>query len=189
MPTPIDQLQAEHRIIEKALRALEGLSGRLERGARINAATFHRVIDFLSVLADQRHHQKEEKCLFPAMARHGIAPDRGPIGMMLQEHCSGRALIAHMKRAASNYVIGDRNAAHQFAAAAAEYVQLLSEHIAKEDNVLFRIAESVLDGRAMQSLQEDFNQAEADLPESHAKYAREAEELEHAWAIKPAVSR
>lgn len=183
MPTPIDQLQAEHRIIEKALHALQGLSARLEQGERIDPPVFQRMFEFLTIFADQRHHQKEEKCLFPALGHQGLPQDHGPVGMMLQEHCTGRALISHMKRAASGYVNGDPNAARHFAEAATDYVHLLNEHIAKEDNMLFRIAESVLDGQAMQSLQNDFDQADADLPGSHAKYAREAEELELAWAI------
>ncbi|HYL72887.1 MAG TPA: hemerythrin domain-containing protein [Bryobacteraceae bacterium] len=184
MSTPIEQLQAEHRIIAKALRALTGLSARLEQGERVDPAAFQRMFEFLTVFADQRHHQKEEKCLFPALGRQGLPRDHGPVGMMLQEHCTGRALISHMKRAASGYVNGDPNAPHHFAEAAADYVHLLSEHIAKEDNMLFRIAENVLDGQAMQSLQNEFDQAEAELPGSYAKYAHEAEELEHAWALQ-----
>jgi len=183
MPTPIKQLQAEHRIIEKALRALQGLSSRMGQGERIDPSAFQRLFEFLTIFADQRHHQKEEKCLFPALARQGLPRDHGPIGMMLQEHCTGRALIAQMKRAAGGYVNGDPNATRHFAQAADDYVHLLSEHIAKEDNMLFRIAEGVLDSRAMQSLQNDFDQAEADLPESRAKYAHDAEELELAWAL------
>lgn len=183
MPTPIDQLQAEHRIIEKGLHALTGLCARLERGEQIRPEAFDRLFDFLTTFADKRHHEKEEKCLFPALSLHGVPPDSGPIGVMLQEHCSGRALIAHMHRAASALAGGDPKAARQFAEAAGNYVELLTEHIQKEDNVLFRIAESVLDDRSMKSLQNDFDQAEAGLGESRAKYLQEAEEMERAWAL------
>jgi len=183
MPTPIEQLQAEHRIIELALRALTGLSERLERGERIEREAFDRLFDFLGSFADRRHHQKEEMCLFPALALHGVPRDRGPIGVMLQEHCTGRALIAHMKRAAKAYFNGEPNSTRQFTDSARNYVDLLREHISKEDNVLFRIAESLLDEPAMKTLAEEFDAAEADLEESHVKYQREAEEMEKAWAV------
>jgi hemerythrin-like domain-containing protein len=181
--TPIQQLQAEHRIIEKALRALTGLSGRLKRGESIQPDAFERLFEFLTAFADLRHHQKEEKCLFPALALHGIPRDHGPLGVMLQEHCSGRALIEHMKRAASSYAGHDRNAVRHFTEAAREYVELLTEHIHKEDNVLFRIAESLLDEHSMRSLQDEFEQAEAGFTEPHVRYEREAEEMEKAWTV------
>ncbi len=181
MNTPIDQLQLEHRIIEKALHALTGLCDRLERGDRIDPDAFDRIFEFLGTFADRRHHQKEEKCLFPALGLHGVPRDRGPIGVMLQEHCTGRALIAHMKRAANLYKDGDSKGVKQFTEAARAYVDLLSEHIQKEDNVLFRIAQTLLDERSMKALQDDFDQTEAEFPGSQAKYEQEAEEMERNW--------
>ncbi len=176
LKTPIDQLLAEHRVIEKALRALSGLCGRLERREPIDPDAFDRMFDFLGAFADRRHHHKEEKCLFPALGSQGVPRDRGPIGVMLQEHCTGRALIAQMRRAAN------AQAVQQFLDAAHAYVDLLSEHIQKEDNVLFRVAQTLLDERSMRALQDDFNEAEAELPGSHAKYEQEAEAMERAWA-------
>ncbi len=183
MPTPLDQLRAEHRIIEQVLRALTGLSDRLTRGERIDRASFDRLFDFLITFADRRHHQKEEKCLFPALGQHGVPRDRGPVGVMLQEHCTGRALIAHMKRAASAYVGGDPHAGTQFAEHARNYVELLTEHIQKEDNVLFNVAEKLFDDRSMKSLQDQFDAAEAELGISPQKYVDDAMEMQQNWVV------
>jgi hemerythrin-like domain-containing protein len=182
MPTPIDQLRAEHRIIEQVLRALTGLAERLARGEQVDANGFDRLFDFLATFADRRHHQREEKCLFPALGLHGVPRDRGPIGVMLQEHCTGRALISHMKRAASAYANGDPNAGILFAEHAHNYVDLLSQHIQKEDNVLFNVAERLFDERSMRLLQDQFDEAEAELGISQTKYAQEALEMERSWA-------
>ena len=183
MPTPIEQLQAEHRIIEKALRALGGLSQRLEHGETVDPASIERIFDFLTAFADGRHHHKEEQCLFPALGLLGMPRDRGPVGVLLQEHCTGRALIAHMRRAASGLANGDAKAARQFADAAQNYIDLTTEHIQKEDGLLFRLAEQLLDGQAMQSLRDDFDQAEAGFAEDALSYGKEAEELERALAV------
>ena len=182
MPTPIDQLQAEHRVIEKGLRALNGLSQRLEHGVAVDPAAFEKMFDFLEAFAEAYHHRKEENCLFPALGLHGVPRDRGPIGVMLQEHCTGRALIAHMKRAASGYANGDEHAARLFARSARDYVRLLTDHMHKEDQVVFRLAESLLDSPAMQALQDEFDAAERDAARVRAKYEKEAEDLERAWA-------
>jgi hemerythrin-like domain-containing protein len=77
MKIPIDQWLAEHRIIEKALRALAGLCDRLERGEQIDPDAFDRIFEFLVTFADHRHHQKEEKCLFPALGAQGVPCDAG----------------------------------------------------------------------------------------------------------------
>ena len=182
MSTPIEQLEADHRIIETALRGLTGLATRLERGESIQPAAFERIFDFLGDFADGHHHQKEEKSLFPALSEHGVPREHGPLGVMLQEHCTGRALIEHMKRAASAQG-ADPNAPRKFAEAARGYVELMTAHIQKENNVLFRIAESLLDQRSIESLQNEFDHAEANLAGSRAKYQQEAEEMARAWAV------
>jgi len=182
MPTAIDQLLAEHRIIEKVLRALSGICDRLERGEAIDPNVFEQVLDFLTTFTDHRHHQKEEKFLFPALGMHGLPRDRGPIGIMLQEHCSGRALITHMKRAANGYRDKESRAGDQFVESAREYVALIREHIQKEDNVLFKVAQTLLDAQSMEALLEDFDRADAELGADRARYELEAEEMERAWA-------
>lgn len=177
LKTPIDQLLAEHRIIEKALCALAGLCDRLERGEQVDPDAFDRIFEFLTIFTDRRHHQKEEKCLFRALGAQGVSRDRGPIGIMLQEHCTGRALVVQMRRAVNAHAMP------QFIDAARAYVDLLSEHIQNEDNVLFRVALTVLDPPSMHSLQEDFNQVDAELPGSLAKYDQEAGEMERSWVV------
>jgi hemerythrin-like domain-containing protein len=96
---------------------------------------------------------------------------------MLQDQCTGRALIAQMMRAVN------ARATKQVIEAARAYVDLPSEHIQKEDNVLFRVAQTLMDEHSTRSLQDDFNQAEAELPGSLAKYEQEAQEMESAWAV------
>ena len=56
-------------------------------------------------------------------------------------------------------------------------------HIHKEENVLFAIADEVLDDQALASLGEAFKSEDLKLGTGlHAKYERIAVELERAWA-------
>ena len=66
---PTEILSDEHRVIERVLGALEELtrlpvSGSVER--------WQKALEFFRHFADQCHHFKEEKVLFPAMEAHGI---------------------------------------------------------------------------------------------------------------------
>lgn len=182
MPTPIEVLLQEHRLIGRALIALSGMCGRLDQGQPMAQEDFDRLFDFLTNFADQRHHNKEERCLFPALGEHGIPRDHGPVGLVLQEHCTGRALIAHMRRAAGNYLRGDLKAAQLFTRSALEYVDLLHEHIDKENNVLFRLAQSLLDEKSLRSLQETFDHTEPDQPEAFLRYEAQVVKMERDWA-------
>ena len=172
MNTPIDQLEAEHRIIEKVLRALRGLSDRMERGEVINPDALDRIMEFLVTFADRRHHHKEEKCLFPALVVRGVPQDQGPLGIILQEHSTSRALLSHLRRARNTRTDSE------FVDLARTYVDLATEHIRKEDSVLYRVARTLLDDVSMRMLQAEFIQAERKLPGSYAKYEQEAEEIE-----------
>ncbi|HUI24507.1 MAG TPA: hemerythrin domain-containing protein [Candidatus Kryptonia bacterium] len=84
-----------------------------------------------------RHFDLEEQALFPALARH-LSPDSGPLAVMNAEHALFRELLAGLAAAVrANDVAAQR--AH-----AAELVDLLRAHIAKEDHVLFPMAVRLL---------------------------------------------
>jgi len=70
----------------------------------------------------------------------GIPKQGGPIGMMLMEHDEGRSAVRRMDEAIAGFG-ADPAAGGAFAAAAFDYANLLSMHIFKENNVLFRMAD------------------------------------------------
>lgn len=84
------------------------------------------------------HHQKEEKVLFPALEEKGIPNEGGPIGMMLYEHETKRGYVKALKEA---FEASDENRIRENAQA---IVNLLRDHIYKEDNILYPCAKDVL---------------------------------------------
>jgi hemerythrin-like domain-containing protein len=153
MRSATDILRDEHRLILAALERLEAAAARLEPGDEPPKPPWSELLEWLRVFADARHHAREENLLFPAMIKAGIPPRGGPVDVMLEEHAEGRSLVAAMATGAG--------AAR--AAAARRYVGLLREHIAKENEVLFPLADAVLDEEAQAALLRDFVEAEATL--------------------------
>lgn len=171
---PTEVLKNEHRVIERVLDALE----RFAADERIDAATFHRAIDFLRNFADGCHHAKEENVLFPRLESAGVPRAGGPIGCMLDEHTQGRALIRAMADNVDAAARGDATASKTVRTAAAQYVQLLRNHIWKEDNVLFAMADRVLGEPQQKEMLSNFDEAEHAQGEGkHERYVRIAEEL------------
>ncbi|GBC78681.1 Iron-sulfur cluster repair protein YtfE [bacterium HR08] len=182
MPGPVEILMHEHRIIERALRALRGVCQRLENGEAVPADVPAQLVEFIQTFADRCHHGKEEKHLFPTLEQCGVPRDGGPIGVMLYEHELGRGFVREMAEAASAYARGE-SAAARFVSAARQYMDLLAQHIYKEDNVLFQIAGNVLDAPTKTALAEAFEREEAELGlGTHEHYEALAGELERAWA-------
>ena len=154
-----EQLRAEHEGILTMLEILEKISRQMTAGKAANLDHLEKIIEFLSVFADQCHHGKEEGILFPALERKGFAREGGPIGVMLSEHDHGRQHIRSMRKALGELKEG-LNAAEDFVRAATGYIELLRGHILKENNVLFIMAEQGLSGEEQDQLFDAFETME-----------------------------
>ena len=172
-------LMDEHRVIERVLAALEEAAQRLE-GGQMRAGFFTDAAGFIKGFADGCHHKKEEGVLFVAMTAHGVPQQGGPIGVMLAEHEQGRAFTRGMRAAAQKWEAGDPSARSEVARNALGYVALLRQHIFKENNVLFPMADSVIPLAEQNQVTEDFERVEHEETGEgvHEKYLALAEKLE-----------
>lgn len=171
-------LRSEHRVIERVLDVLQRLADAADSGS-LDLASARQAIAFFRGFADRCHHAKEEEHLFPALEGKGLPRDGGPTGVMLYEHQRGRECIAGMDEALRSAEQGDKKAAGRFVGHARAYLQLLREHIAKEDNVLFAIADQAFSEAEQHKLLEAFARAEQEKnePGAHEAFLRSAEEL------------
>jgi len=184
MSRPFHILKHEHRIIERTLRALDGVCTRLEGGNRVPAAALQELVEFITTFADRYHHGKEEMFLFPALERRGITREGGPLGVMEYEHQVERELILDLEQAIGLYREGDIEATYGFVDPARTYLRLLVGHIEKEDSILFRIGDEVLDDEEKAALAASFKQTDAALGNrSLQDYESLASQLEEKWAV------
>lgn len=184
MSRPFHILKHEHRIIERSLRALDGVCVRIEVGNRIPGDALLAIVDFITAFADRYHHRKEEMYLFPALERRGITREGGPLGAMEHEHQVERELIADLEQAIGLYKEGDVEAAQRFVEAARSFVGMLVGHIEKEDSILFRIGDEVLDDEEKAALVVSFKETDSALGNRTLQdYERLASELEDKWAL------
>jgi hemerythrin-like domain-containing protein len=174
-----EMLSDEHRMIERVLGVVEKLT---REPVVSHLESWKKALDFIRHFADQCHHLKEEKILFPLMEEHGIPNEGGPIGMMLIEHEEGRSYVRSMFAAVARVEANDEGAQQSLVASATAYVRLLREHIAKEDQVLFPMADGVVPEDEQKQLLRAFEEQEvADLGTGiHEKYMAVAQALETA---------
>jgi hemerythrin-like domain-containing protein len=150
---PTEDLKSEHEAVLVMLAILDKVAGRLEQKAAVPQEHFDQMLDFLRGFVDKCHHGKEETSLFPAMEAAGVPKEGGPIGVMLSEHEIGRGHVRQMAASAGR----DGSA---FAGAARAYITLLTQHIAKENGVLFPMADRVLSAESQARLEREFEAIE-----------------------------
>lgn len=179
-------LRDEHAGIERMLNVLEIAARRVQRGEQVPPELFRDATDFFRNFADGCHHAKEEEHLFPALEERGVPREGGPLGVMLTEHDEGRACIRAMKAAIEPAFAGDPDSRKALVENALGYVALLRQHIFKENNILFPMADTLLSPAEHSHLYDAFDAIERQRtgPGEHERYHRMIDEWERkaaAW--------
>lgn len=158
--TPTEKLMEEHRLIERVLDCLISLVNEAEGGAPFAVMEAAAALDFIQEFADKRHHGKEEDHLFRLLEARGMGGG-GPVQVMRHEHDIGRACVRAMRDSLKAAGQGEVKARETFASAAREFVALLRDHIAKEDGVLYVMANRLLDSQDQAALALAFENVDA----------------------------
>jgi len=152
METATQNLENDHVYILKLIDVMEKVS--LE--AEPEASLFETIVHIIRNFADGLHHAKEEKLLFPLMAQKGFSNEQGPIAVMLSDHDEGRAYVKGMSDHIESYRQGNKLALQQIISNMKGYCTLLRDHIAKENNVLFRMADNAISSDEQKMLLSQF---------------------------------
>jgi hemerythrin-like domain-containing protein len=154
--TPTSKLREEHQLILRVLDVLQKLIEQGEAG-EWDIDAVEECVTFFRLFADACHHGKEEDLLFPEMETRGMPRDSGPIAVMLFEHKQGRELVGQMAEALEGARSGELASIAKLENAARAYLQLLRGHIYKEDNVLFNMADFMVDKPGCQRLCDQYD--------------------------------
>lgn len=148
-------LSDEHQNILNVINIVLEECERLTYGKELNRSFFREVIGFIKNYADGFHHIKEEDILFKSMLNNLENMHCNPIPVMLNEHDAGRQYVKGMEAALSK---GDvKNLVEN----AQGYCYLLQNHIYKEDNVLYPMAEQALNEQQKQQVDNSYRQVNA----------------------------
>lgn len=178
--TATTRLREEHAWILRVADVLERLVDRSEAEDETDFDAFADCVTFIRLFADACHHGKEEGLLFPELEARGMPRETGPIAVMLEEHRMGRAYARNMDEVLPAARDGDGGALRILRGAARDYVNLIRGHILKEDNVLFEMADQMVEGPACRALCGAYEEVCARHFEGHTRARLEAlaEELE-----------
>ncbi len=140
MKTPTEILKAEHQAVLGKLDALEGAVNDLEHREKVSAS-----LRELTAFFDTEfwvHFDKEEQALFPEFDSF-MPRGAGPLAAMIEEHEVLRKTNAVMQPAVASYLDHDDSAETRqtIIQNGMHFIEFLRAHIAKEDSLLFSMAE------------------------------------------------
>jgi len=137
-------LVAEHVLIKRMLTLIEKFAPMTETGEFSDWQFYLDGADFIRQYADRFHHAKEEDILFEALVKNGMPRENSPVAAMLMEHDLGRAYVKSFADAAAEALAGETCLEKIITQSALAYAALLRDHIAKEDDILYPLAERVI---------------------------------------------
>jgi len=145
---PTQLLSDEHKAVLQKLTALEKVFGNLDKKEAV-AAELKELTTFFKA-EFWVHFTKEEEALFPEIETF-LPRDAGPLGVMLMEHEDLRKTNDIIQKATAEYLGGTPGAATKqtLREQGTHFIQVLRDHINKEDNILFMMANMHLNQQQM----------------------------------------
>lgn len=166
-------LRREHDSILAVVEVLERAIKPPRDGSILDDCDLAPCIVYLRAFADLCHHNKEEKVLFPALVAAGLPERGGPVAVMLHEHDQGRSLVRTMAEAEVDARNGHQAAEQQLIGAAKAFVDLIRDHILKENNILFEMADRLIPAEIHRSMNESYDELDAGFFDGHSKASLE----------------
>ncbi len=175
-------LKKEHEEIAMMLSIMQKITLKVGGGEKLNVKHYEQIIDFLEGFADKCHHAKEELILFPAMVSKGIKKDEKCIGLELKQHEESNEFVDSLHKAFNVYRKDSNKGALGVFAGLLNYINLLRNHIEKENNVLLKMADEVLNDKEQEAMLKAFIKQENKIT-GEAKLAEYRENLHELKAI------
>jgi hemerythrin-like domain-containing protein len=170
---PMKKLVDEHILIKRWIalipEVVENLDVESEEGRRLILDG----IDMIRSYADKYHHAKEEEILFKYFDEEADI-----IKVMHADHAHGRSLVKEMLAAL------DKRDAKTIAANLMAYRELLTEHIRKEDEILYPWMDNQLSTRLVGELYAKFDEVDRKIGVSPGKYEVFIDQLEKKFSTQ-----
>lgn len=156
---PIKALVDEHVLIKRWLALIPSILKDLDLEKKEDRALILQGVDFIRSYADRFHHAKEEDILFDYFDK-----SQEILKVMYQDHIQGRALVKALVEA-----VEQKNKAGAVENLLA-YRQLLTQHIHKEDEILYPWMEKNLSLTQIGELFSRFQQTDERMGSGTAKF-------------------
>jgi len=151
---PTEDLKYEHKAITLMLNVMSNISKNIKEKKVFYTNDVEKIVDFLTVYVDKCHRNKEEAVFYPALllSKHPFKN----IGLIINEHSIGKSYLDEILCCIENCKIGSTFSCERIADCISNYVQLIQEHIKKEEDDYFPEANKALSDEAQHEISKQF---------------------------------
>ncbi|MCL5970771.1 MAG: hemerythrin domain-containing protein [Patescibacteria group bacterium] len=153
----------EHNAVLTVFEILRKINEQIEKDEKINVDHLDEIVEFFQVFIDQCHHSKEEVDLFPMVESFGFEADSDLVKELLEEHQEGREIVREIKDDLNKYKNGGKEKIKGVKENAEKYIGLLTEHIKKENTILFPRVNNLLSNDDQKEMTSEFEEIEKDV--------------------------
>ena len=144
MPKALTIIRDEHRTISAILHGMEYLvQGIRARRKQVDPRVFHAMLYYLDTFSERMHHPKEDKYLFKAMRERSAEAD-ALIADLEEDHARGEESLRRLAQSLIRYEEGGEQEFPAFEREVENFVRNYRDHMRKEEDLLFPLAQKVL---------------------------------------------
>jgi len=144
MSKVLNIIRDEHRSIAAILHGMQYLMEQVRtRKVKIDPRVFRAMLYYLDTFSERMHHPKEDRYLFSAMRRRG-AQANALIAELEKEHAGGEQALRRLEQCLLRYEEGGDKEFPAFAQEAETFAQGYWDHMRKEEEQVFPLAEKLL---------------------------------------------
>ncbi len=149
----IDSLEDEHRLIAEVTDAFGRFLNAIDEVGEVDRADLSQFARFFVEFADQRHHEKEEDILMPALVHTSLRWDEGPLSQLRADHEQERYFIEAFQQLAAQSAALSMEDQRHLVSVGREFIELGHRHMGIEQDHVYPIART-LPGEQIEALTE-----------------------------------
>jgi len=180
---PTEILTREHALVMLVTKVAEQEVRYMHDTGEYRRDELQRVVDFFEFFTEACHDPKEEHILFARLADRGLDPEAGILGQLYREHAEFTSRLHDIE----HWLRRDRKEgpldASELADMLEDYLHLMRAHIAREDELLFTLANGLLTADDQEELLRAF--AAVDAAEADEGVQERYRELAHLLMSRP----
>jgi hemerythrin-like domain-containing protein len=158
MSKTLNIIRDEHRSIGAILHGMEYLVDKIRaRKAKVNTRVFAAMIYYLDTFSERMHHPKEDRYLFNALRGRG-GEAAAIVADLEREHAAGGDALRRLEQCLMRYEEGGDKEFPAFAEAVARFVGEHRDHMHKEEDIVFPLAERLLSASDWQAIDRAFDE-------------------------------
>ncbi len=177
--SPSENLKKDHLIIQAVLQVAVEEARSIRETQEADMKRIHKLINFFRNFVDICHFGKEEEYYFPIIHAFGGPEVQKLTEQLKEEHLHSRILISELSNLADVNKQDFKKAEKAFEHFLVDYIELIEQHIEKEEKILFPIAEKLIPKHKKKAILAGFEDIRLEKLGKgfHEKYRRMALEL------------